>query len=177
MFKFSTLKFTQAKANFTKLSAVGLCTFAIACNATAADLKVKWQDPDEYSDIKEGQTNTKSGFREHVFSTFEEFLTHRAAKLPEDQTLKLTVTDLDLAGETRFNFDEIRVIKPNYIPRITFSYQLLDKSGNEINAGEENLKSMSMTTTYLTKPSEDQFKYEFDMLNRWFKKTFPDTDF
>lgn len=177
MFKFSTFKFTQAKVNFAKLSAIGLCTFAIALNATAADLKVKWQDPDEYTDIKEGQTSTKSSFREHVFSTFEEFLTHRAAKLPEDQTLKLTVTDLDLAGETRFNFDEIRVIKPNYIPRITFSYQLLDKSGNEISAGEENLKSMSMTATYLTKPSEDQFKYEFDMLNRWFKKTFPDTDF
>lgn len=143
----------------------------------AAQLVVEWSEPNEYTDIKEGNTQTRSGFQKHVFTSFEKFLTHRAAKLPEGQTLKLTVTDLDLAGETRFNFDEIRIIKDHYIPRIKFSYQLLDKSGNELAAGEENLKNMGMSTNYLTRPSEDQFKYEFAMLNNWFRKTFPEHKF
>ncbi|MCU4676635.1 DUF3016 domain-containing protein [Catenovulum sp. 2E275] len=153
-----------------------LVTVGIGSQAAAAELKVTWQEPDEYTDIREGFAYTRSGFREHVFTSFEKFLTHRAEKLPEG-TLKMTVTNLDLAGETRFNLDEIRIIKRQYIPRIKFSYQLLDKSGKELASGEESLKNMGMSTTYLTKPSEEQFKYEFDMLNTWFRKTFPDAEF
>ncbi len=165
--------FKTIRTQFLVLSALILTSLP----ATAAEVKVIWQEPDEYTDIREGFAYTRSGFQKHVFTMFEKFLIHRAAKLPEGQTLKMTVTDLDLAGETRFNFDEIRIIKPHYIPRIKFNYLLLDKSGKELISGEEELKNMSMSTHYLTKPSEEQFKYEFHMLNDWFKKTFPEVKF
>ena len=158
--------------SFQSKLATGLLLMFMALQVNAAEVKVTWQDPDEYTDIREGFSYTRSGFRKHVFTVFEKFLADRAALLPEGQKLNMTVTDLDLAGETRFNFDEIRIIKREYIPRMKFSYQLLDKSGKELASGEESLKNMGMSHTYLTKPSEDQFKYEFDMLNSWFKKTF-----
>ncbi|EWH10839.1 hypothetical protein DS2_06096 [Catenovulum agarivorans DS-2] len=159
-----------------KYSVISL-TLAYSQMLNAAQLEVEWQNPEEYTDINEGNTYTRSAYQQHVFNRFEQFLTHRAAKLPDEQKLKLVVTDLDLAGETRFNFEEIRVIKEPYIPRMKFSYQLFDSQGNELQAGDADLKNMSMTTSYLTKPLEDQFKYEFSMLNNWFKKTFTDSQF
>lgn len=142
--------------------------------------QVEWFEPEEYRDIKEPDSYSRSSYQAYVFNQFEDYFELAAKKyLPADQRLKVKVTDLDLAGWVRpFGRSNMfmRVIENGFIPRIKFSYQVLNKQNVEITSGEADLKNMAMTNSIILPPSLDDFKYEFYMLQSWFKDTFVQKD-
>ena len=71
-------------------------SFLLAPNAFAATSEVTWTDYKSYRDIDEGNDGRKQ-FRERIFKDFEEHFAKLAATLPAEQTLKIDVTDVDLA--------------------------------------------------------------------------------
>lgn len=156
-------------------SIVSVLLLLSSANLFAAKLSLKWQNPEDYIDVKASLYESDEDFQSYTFEQFETFLNRLAKKLPDDQTLKLTVTDLDLAGEVRLRtgpLSDMRVIKTPYIPRIKFNYELIGSDKRVIQSGEEYLKNMAMHDQVILPPSLDNYKYEFSMLNRWFKKTF-----
>lgn len=139
----------------------------------AAESEVTWTNPEDYRDIRPGNTSTRKKFQEHVFSELEEHFAKLAAKLPEDQKLIIDVTDVDLAGDVRIGaMNQVRIVKDIYHPRIKFSYQLMENDGTEVVADEINLKDMSFLTGSIMRYRNDSFGYEKKMLDDWFKKTF-----
>ena len=55
---------------------------------------------------------------------------------------------------------------------MSFSYQLLDASGQAVKRGEDNLKS-SMSGGSISRTARNEpFEIEKKMLTRWFKNTF-----
>ena len=112
------------KALQTLLSFSVLCVVALMPPVSlAADVKVNWINPDKYRDIHAGEESRKR-FKENTFSALEAHLLKLAEALPESQTLKIDVTDVDLAGSVHHGGSrQIRLIKDIYFPRITLSFQ------------------------------------------------------
>ncbi|WP_218352308.1 DUF3016 domain-containing protein [Alteromonas lipotrueiana] len=150
--------------------------------ANAAQVEVTWQDPDTYQDIHPSNQSRQS-FRKMIFSDFEEYFGKLAEDLPEDQTLSLTITDLDLAGQVwpssfvgGIGGTDIRLVKSVYIPRINFVYTLTDASGNTLQSAEVKLKDMGfMDRGVRTNRRYSNLSYEKAMFKDWFDKTLEQT--
>ena len=154
-------------------------TVAQKSTAEAAETKVEitWQDPKSYTDVRPSNESRKS-FRNRVFKSLDEYFNKLAEALPEGQTLEVTVTDLDLAGEVwptmRAGAFDIRIIDTVYIPRMEFSYQL--KEGDKVvKSADVKIKEMAFMNRISRARSSDQFRYEKDMIKHWFDDEFEDT--
>ncbi|PQJ55103.1 hypothetical protein BTO11_01155 [Psychrosphaera saromensis] len=148
-----------------------VCIFT-ASHTQAANVEVKWQEPDSYSDIRHGNSH-KTKFRENLFTQLEQHLSQLAEKAPSDLTLKIKVTNLNLAGDVSYNFSmsqDIRLVQQMYWPSIEFEYQLMQ--------GQQLIKSETVKlkdTAFMSRggnshSSRDSYDYEKRMLTDWFNK-------
>lgn len=152
------------------LIAVAAITLS-ATNAHAATSEVKWKEPNKYIDIDAGR-ETKSSFRKRLFKRFEKHFTKLAGKLPDNKVLTIEVTDVDLAGNNRFNMDRVRIIKEIDFPRMTFTYQVKNADGTIFKSGEAKLKDMSFMSKNNFRYKSDFIGYEKRLLDDWFKDEF-----
>ena len=141
-------------------------------------VEVEWINPSDYTDIRPAN-QSRNRFRETTFKHLEKHLEELAARLPAGQRLKLTVTNLDLAGQVWPGHmmglglsSDVRLIKRVDIPRINFSYELLDGSGAMIRTGEEKLKDMSFQDRAAARYRNQTLRYEKTMLRDWFVSNF-----
>jgi hypothetical protein len=142
--------------------------------AQAVDVEVTWTNPDKYQDIRPGNESRKH-FRERTFNNFEKHFAEMAAKLPENQKLVIDVTDVNLAGDVRFDtIEQIRVVRDIYFPRMKFSYQLLNADNSVVVAKDVDIKDMSFMTGSNIRYKNKALGYEKKMLDDWFKKEFSD---
>lgn len=141
-------------------------------NAQAAEVEIKWSNPDKYSDIDAGEEHRKH-FKERTFKSFEKHFAKLAEKLPEEQKLVLEVTNIDLAGDVNHGgIKRIRVVKDIFFPRMEFSYQLLNADNSVIKSEEVSLKDMGFLMHNGLKYRSQALGYEKEMLDDWFKDTF-----
>lgn len=146
--------------------------FLLAPNAFAATSEVIWTDYKSYRDINEGNNGRKQ-FRERTFKELEKHFAQLAATLPADQTLKIDVTDVDLAGDTNAGgMNRTRIIKHMYSPRMNFSYELLDADGKVLQSDDVVVKDMNFMSGSNLKYRNKSLGYEKKMLDDWFKDTF-----
>jgi len=143
-----------------------------------AGVKVKWQNPDKYTDVR-AANESRIRYRERVFHQLDEYWQKLADKLPDGQTLNVTVTNLDLAGQvwpgTFIGLDttsDVRLIKRIDIPRIKFSYTLTDANGKVLKQADEDIKDMAFQDRTNTFFHDDPLRYEKNMIRDWFEDTF-----
>ena len=161
-------KSLQILLSFSVLSAVTL----LSPVSQAADVKVSWINPEKYRDIHAGEENRKR-FKENVFKVLEAHLLKLAEALPESQTLKIDVTDVDLAGSVHHGGSrQIRLIKDIYFPRIKLSFQLLNADQSIAHSGEENLKDMNFMMGTRLRYRNKSLGHEKKLLDDWFDETF-----
>lgn len=161
----------RAMKNMSLTLVTLLSVMLVVPSSLAGTSEVTWTNADKYRDVDPGEGHKKK-FKAKVFSEFEQHFAKLAASLPDGQTLKVDVTDVDLAGDVRHNMQRIRVVKDLYFPRIKFSYQVVDSSGKEISSGQENLKDMNFMMGSSLKYKNDLIGYEKKMLDEWFFDTF-----
>ncbi|WP_169303143.1 DUF3016 domain-containing protein [Thalassotalea mangrovi] len=142
--------------------------FGVAYAGTA---RTEWVDPEKFVDV-DPAGETRARFRERTFSQLEKHFQERAEELPTDQVLKLTFTDVDLAGDVKYmigpNNNNYRVIEDLYFPRLEFSYQLVDGNDNVLKSGEENIKDMNFMNRVRNTRSNDSYIYEKNLFDDWF---------
>ena len=140
----------------------------------AAQVEVKWTNPDKYTDIKAGEGHRKK-FQEQTFKTLEEHFTKMAEMLPEQQKLLVDVTNLDLAGDVNYTMKRIRIIKDIFTPRMKFSYQLLNADNTVVKSEDVSLNDMGFMMSNSLKYRNKSLSYEKKMLDDWFRNTFEDS--
>lgn len=150
-----------------------LLAVAMTGQVQAGEVKVAWQEPEKFTDIRPGN-EFRSDFQARMIKEFDSIFADLAKKLPDGYQWDVTVTDVDLAGDVRPFFrssvNEIRVIKDLYWPRMTFSFELKDGQGKSVVSGTENLKDMNFLMHSNLAGSNNSFRYEEQMLRDWFKK-------
>lgn len=177
------------KVLMTKLAALA-STLLLSAAVTAEEQKtenrldeservsVTWINPKEFTDIK-ATNEVRTRFRNRTMEKLHKYIDKLAQDLPEGQMLKFNVTDLDLAGRVwpahfvGFNgANDVRVVKQIEIPRMNFSFELVDAKGSVIRAGEKNLKDMAFLDRISSVNRSDSLRHEKTMLKRWFKREF-----
>ena len=154
---------------------LGLSNQALA----QAEVEIVWDKPETYRDVKPSNESRKR-FRDTTFERIEKYLNKLASSLPQDKKLLMKVSDLDLAGQVwpasfvglGHGTSDVRVIKNIDIPRMKFSYQLVDESGQVLQQAEVNLKDMSFQERSNHLFRNEPLRYEKNMLKRWFAQEF-----
>ena len=170
--------------NWLNLKAYRQYVVLLACLSfsgwlNAAQVEITWEDPESYADVKPSN-ESRVRFRERTFKNIEEYFAELAEKLPDDQTLSITVTDLDLAGQvwpSQFvglgnSTGDVRLIKQIDIPRMKFSYTLSDSSGNVIQSDDVNIKDMGFMDSITVHRNHEGLVYEKAMIKDWYDDTF-----
>jgi hypothetical protein len=138
----------------------------------AAEVEVKWSNPDKYSDIDAGNEHRKN-FKERTFKSFEKHFSKLAESLPEDQKLVLDITNVDLAGDVNHSgIQRIRVVRDIFFPRMEFTYQLLNADSVIVKSESVSLKDLGFLMHNGFKYRSQSLSYEKEMLDDWFNETF-----
>ncbi len=157
---------------FTKV-AVLLLSALLAATASAGEVKVEYKDYKKFTDMKPA-SEARGSFEKRTMASFDKIFADLAKKLPEGYSWNVVVTDIDLAGDVNHMItqtgQQIRVIKDIFIPRVNFSYTLLDQ--NKVVVAEETelkLKDMGFMTRASNTRANEANEHERVMLERWFK--------
>jgi DUF3016 family protein len=153
--------------------------FALICASaisTAATVEFTWDDPAKFRDIEE-TNGSEARFQTRVIKELEEQFTRQAEKLPADQTLHVTVHDVDLAGFVEyfhpgFPFG-LRVVRNIDFPTIDLSYELKDANDAVIKSGTQELKDLGFrSTSTVNSLNRDPFRYEHQLIKDWYNSEF-----
>ena len=138
-------------------------------SATDGQATVTLIKPHNFTDIDTGNFGVQSNFEQRVAKELAEALADHFKET--DVTIDITFTNIDLAGETRYNMREIRVIKDLYIPRMSFEYKIKDTSGVIKLADTVEIKDMSYLGNRLFGiKANDLIGYDKRMLIKYFEK-------
>ncbi len=147
------------------------------------NVSIEWIEPKKFRDVKDASMSRKR-YREKVFAELEEYFTLLGKELPEGQKLNIKVTDLDMAGTVQSlamagltynlndSINDYRIMRDIDIPRMTFSYELIDETEKVIKQDEVLLKDMSYLTRSNMIRKNAVLRYEKAMISRWFQQEF-----
>lgn len=140
-----------------------------------AELEITWQDPENYTDMLTSNSIQKR-FQAKTFKKLDSTLAQLTEKLPEGQKLLVKVKDVDLAGRvsvalTNSNYGP-RVFNSLDMPRMTFTYQLVDSNGVVLQESAVNLEDPMFLSSFNPRRNNGSLPYEKRMLRNWFKEEF-----
>jgi len=155
----------------TRFCIAAALLLAAAAAASAGTVTVKYQDPEKFMDVPYDEQD-----RTQMLKQFTEHFQRLGKRLPANQQLNITVTDIDLAGRVephrRHFIDDIRVLRGGADwPTMALHYTL-EQDGKVIASGDEHLKNMMYLEGLNRYSSGDMLRYEKPMIDDWFKATF-----
>lgn len=166
---------TLAALTLTAGLLLGGCTTPTAKNTvTAADITVEFRNPDGFRDVRESLGGSTD---ESALAALRAYLQEKApAHLQDGQKLRVTFTDIDLAGDFPSSgggrYDRVRVIRGIYIPRQEFSFELTDAAGQVLKQGTRTLSDLNFQANGLRIGSDQSYFYDKLLLEDWLRKEF-----
>src|SRR5450830_2054888 len=137
--------------------------------AAAAEVTVQFVKPDEFIDMPRSERD-----RDQILKDLTAHFASMGKSLPAGQDLRITVTDLDLAGRLeprRWAIDEIRITRGGADwPRMTVQYTL-EQNGQAIRSGTDEVSNMMYQQRMNRYFSNDALRYEKQMIDDWFQKS------
>jgi len=155
-------------------------TFAIFCislilgsASLSAEVEVVFENPSVFRDIDFRYQGNRQGQKVYL-PEIEQYILKQGKKcLLDGQSLKMTITDIDLAGEFEgwrpLPWDDVRIVKGIYPPRMTFSFELLAEDGTVLKSGEEHLVDLNFDFRVRTNNIDDLY-YEKAMIRDWLQQ-------
>jgi hypothetical protein len=152
------------------------------CAETAekrSPVSVSFLEPEKFTDVKEewGAVSVRSDARrEAVLDELKQYLEKTAPRyLSAGQLLEIKITDIDLAGDFEpwrgANFDDIRIVKDIYPPRVSLEYRLMAADGSVIREARRELRDLGYLMS-VSMPTSDSLRYEKEMLRDWLAQEF-----
>lgn len=142
----------------------------LASTAAWAGTEVRFDKPERFTDLPFDQRE-----REQVLKDLSQHFEKLGESLKPEQTLKIAVTDVDLAGreEPRMHgANALRVLNGRADwPRMSLHY-VLEQDGKVISSGNADLSDMSYMSRINRYAGDTRLRYEKLMIDDWFAKTF-----
>jgi Protein of unknown function (DUF3016) len=143
---------------------------AVSAHA-AGTVQCSFVNPDRFTDVRD-----RTYSAEHNLKTLQEIVVSVAAPyVPDGQTLKVDVLDVDLAGEVRPGARawDVRVLRGSVDwPRITLRWSLEGAGGQASRSGEAVVQDMAYLTRIAPPLASTSLIYERRMLAEWFRTQF-----
>jgi hypothetical protein len=133
-------------------------------------------EPEKFTDVRDSAFSDNEKARTATLDELRAYMVRQAGRLlAPGQQLKITVTDVDLAGEFEpwrsGQWGEIRIVKDIYPPEIKLAYQLSAEDGTVLKQGDRDLRDMNFMMT-LSIDRNDPLRFEKDMLDSWLREEF-----
>ena len=167
----------KTKLLLTALLGLVAATAAPAAKADkpASPVEVTFIAPENFTDAKEGALDSARG-RDALLDQLKAHLVTTAAQyLTTGQRLEIKVTDVDLAGDFEpwhgSTFNDIRIVKDIYPPRINLEFRLLGADGKVVSEGKRQLRDLGYLLT-ATLPASDPLRYDKQVLSDWLRQEF-----
>src|SRR5882724_2915166 len=130
-------------------------------------IRVIFSDPEKFTDVKDSYMGTDKG-RDAILAQLKDYIRQRASLyLADGQKLAITVTDVDLAGDfepTRgTNWEDVRIIREIYPPRVNLSFQVTDADGKVVKEGTRRLVDLAFEMNVPIN-NTDPLRYEKTLL-------------
>jgi hypothetical protein len=163
--------------NYRALAAAAL--IASGCVAASSDpervsrVSVTFVEPEKFTDAKRSEMERSSA---GLLGELQKFMIETGERyIPAEARLTIHVIDVDLAGDFELfrgpDFDQVRIAKGLYPPRIVLEFRLTDGGGRIIKEGKRDLTDIDyqLRSAY---PREDYLRYEKDILRDWLRAEF-----
>jgi hypothetical protein len=141
-------------------------------------IQVVFSQPEKFTDVKQTY-NGDEREREDLLTQVRDYL-YKEARLyvPEGDRLEITFTDIDMAGDFEPwrgpNWQDVRIVKDIYPPRIELSFRLLDANGNVIKEGTRKLTDLSFAMKLNPNlDRSDPLRHEKLLLDDWIRQEMP----
>ncbi|MEN9631918.1 MAG: hypothetical protein RL077_322 [Verrucomicrobiota bacterium] len=138
--------------------------------------EVKFFEPEKFTDVRDSsmgdasRTSYLEQIRDHVLEQAKYYV-------PDGHTLAVTFNDIDMAGDFEPwhgpRWEDIRVVKDIYPPRIRLVFRLTDAAGNVVKAGERNLRDLAFMMKISMTFRDDATRHEKALLDDWLRSEFP----
>ena len=157
-----------------------LCAVCVALASVVAqaatppdNVDVRYKDPQNFTEVMRS-----SG--PHLIDTtaylkpLKDYIARRASRiLAPGQRLDIEVTDVDRAGEYEPwhgpNFNDVRIIKDVYPPRIDLHFTLYGADGKVLREGSRKLRDPAFLSGS-SAADQDSLRYEKSLIDRWLRK-------
>lgn len=154
----------------------GCATAPATPAATSSRVQVDWSDPANFADTRTNQCRTRVKPEEWL-GRLAKYVERRAGdRLAEGQTLKVTITDIQRAGQCEPwrgpYLDDARIVKDIYPPRIDLHFTLVDAQGHVVSEGDRKLTDMAFLHRGGLLDDNDPLRYEKRLLDDWLRKEF-----
>jgi len=181
LFWVNLFKHPTMKISLFTLAALGSLIVAPALlraeSAPAAQVDVTYVSPEDFSDFKDSSMSTPKG-REYLSSELTKHIKAIAKeRLAPNRRLEIRFIDINLAGEyepqrgPRFN--DVRIIKEIYPPRMVLEFRLLDSDGKVLSEGKRQLIDPVFQSTTSPAFDSDPLRYDKELLTKWLRSEFP----
>ena len=146
------------------------CAAAAPVDESAARISVAFIEPDKFTDARRAELEPTSA---GVVGELQKFIITTGARyIPENMTLNIRITDLDLAGDFELfrgpQADQVRIVKGLYPPHIVLEFEVMDSAATVVKSGKRDLTDINyqLRSVY---PREDYLRYEKDILRDWLR--------
>lgn len=175
----ATLK-TRAARTLLLAAALAIAGPAVGKSSDDADSRVQvtWTNPQDFSDAKQSPgSSIHRPTPEEWLTELAKHLRYRADRaLPPGDRLEVTFTDVQRAGTYEPwrgpRWDDVRVIKDIYPPRIDLTFKLTDASGAVVKEGKRELRDPAFLQRGIANQT-DPLRFEKRMLDDWLRSEFP----
>lgn len=145
------------------------CTTPVNNGVAATDITVDFQHPEKFQDARDsfGGAPDQSALDTLRTAVKESARPH----LKAGQKLRVTFTDIDLAGEFEPqagpSAGHVRFIKAVYTPRQVLTFELTDATGAVLRQGSRTLTDLNYQSNSLRIGSDQPFFYDKVLIQDW----------
>ncbi len=139
-------------------------------------VQVQWTDPAQFTELRNSRNRWEAERGDWVVTLAEHLRKQADRRLPEGQTLDVTITDIKRAGDYEpwhgVQLDDVRIMRDIYPPRISLQFTLTDASGQVIAQGERKLVDSGYMFNSSLPSNTDPLRYEKRLLDDWVRREF-----
>jgi hypothetical protein len=149
------------------------CTDGTTVAGPVARVAVVFEQPQHFTDMRYTQAEQTSVA---LLNELHKFMCEMGKRyVPIGLQAEIKVTDIDLAGDFEPwrgpQFDQVRITRDIYPPRLSLEFRLIDDSGGVVSEGKRELRDIGYQSR-LVRPPDDYLRYEKDILHDWFRSEF-----
>ncbi len=140
-----------------------------------ARAEVMFFEPLKFTDVRDRSMGDSSNttyleqIRDHLLEQAKYYV-------PAGHKLTVTITDIDMAGEFEPwhgpRWDDVRIVKDIYPPRITLTFRLTDADGNVVKEGKRDLRDLAFMMKITMSFRDDSVRHEKALLDDWLRSDF-----
>ena len=159
----------------TLLGILPVLSVGAAPTRTIARAEVNFFEPQKFTDVRDSymgdyeRTTYLDSIRDHLLEQAKYYV-------PEGHSLSVTFTDIDMAGDFEPwrgpRFDDIRIVKDMYPPRVALAFRLTDAEGNVVKEGRRELRDLSFMMKITMSFRDDPVRHEKSLLDDWLRSEF-----